>query len=179
MQIFRIATTAALSFCGVVAALAQGSNAPSTRMLANEVQHQLNLMTGYTVFDWIEAELKKDRSVVLRGEVTRPETKQEAEEQLREVEGLKGITNQIEVLPLSPDDDSIRIALYRTIFNYNGPLFRYAMMSTPPIHIIVKNGRATLKGIVLNEMDKQLAYTAARNVPGVLEVTNALKVEEG
>jgi osmotically-inducible protein OsmY len=145
-------------------------------MLAYQVQHQLNLMEGYTVFDWIEAELGSGGRIVLRGQVTEPQTKAEAEEQLEEVEGLTEIRNEIEVLPLSPADDSIRIALYRTIFNYNGPLFRYSLRSTPPIHIIVKNGRATLKGVVLNQMDKQLAYTAARNVPGVLEVTNALKV---
>jgi hyperosmotically inducible protein len=45
-----------------------------------------------------------------------------------------------------------------------------------PIHIIVNNGRVTLKGIVANDGDKQVAYTYARGVPNVFEVTNELEV---
>jgi osmotically-inducible protein OsmY len=68
--------------------------------------------------------------------------------------------------------------MYRAIFNYDSPLFRYATRAIPPIHIIVKNGRAALKGYVASEMDKQIAYTAARMVPGVFEVTNELMVDK-
>jgi len=75
-------------------------------------------------------------------------------------------------------DDQLRIALYRAIFNFNSPLFRYATQSVPPIHIIVKNGHATLKGVVMNQMDSQLAYMAAQGVPGVFEVKNELMIEQ-
>jgi osmotically-inducible protein OsmY len=47
----------------------------------------------------------------------------------------------------------------------------------PPIHIIVENGRATLKGVVATKSDSQLAYTAAREVPGLFEVRNELRIE--
>ena len=67
--------------------------------------------------------------------------------------------------------------MYREIFKYDSPLFRYATLAVPPIHIIVKNGRVTLKGFVASDADKQLAYTAARNVSGVFEVNNELKVD--
>ena len=48
----------------------------------------------------------------------------------------------------------------------------------PPIHIIVENSRVTLKGVVASQFDSQLAYTAARQVAGVFEVRNELKVDE-
>lgn len=40
--------------------------------------------------------------------------------------------------------------------------------------IIVKNGRATLKGVVDTKADSDLAYTA-RGVPGLVEVTNEVR----
>ena len=50
--------------------------------------------------------------------------------------------------------------------------------AVPPIHIIVKNGRLTLEGVVANQMDKQLAVTRATGLSGVFAVTNNLRVEE-
>jgi hyperosmotically inducible protein len=81
------------------------------------------------------------------------------------------------VLPLSPMDDQLRIAAYRALFRYDSPLFRYGTQSVPPIHIIMKNGHLTLRGVVANQMDSQLAETAARGVSGVFEVKNELQVE--
>jgi hypothetical protein len=80
------------------------------------------------------------------------------------------------VLPLSPEDDRLRVALYRTLYNWDSPLFRYATQSIPSIHIIVDRGRATLKGIVDSKADAQLAYIRARGVPGLFDVKNELVV---
>ena len=82
-----------------------------------------------------------------------------------------------QVLPLSSFDDQIRLATYRAIFKYNSPLFQYAIRAVPPIHIIVKNGQVTLKGVVASDMDRQLANMAARGVPGVFDVKNELTVD--
>src|SRR5436190_658132 len=82
-------------------------------------------------------------------------------------ESATRVANNIEVLPLSPMDEDLRRALFRAIYRYDSPLFRYATQSVPPIHIIVKNGRAALKGVVLSQADSQLAYMAAQSVPGV------------
>jgi osmotically-inducible protein OsmY len=46
-----------------------------------------------------------------------------------------------------------------------------------PIHIIVKNGRVTLLGVVDNEADKNVAGMKARGVPGSFEVENELVVQ--
>src|SRR5262249_2863496 len=129
-----------------------------TMMIADEIRHRLVMLPYYGVFDWLECEIQPDNSAVLRGQVTRPSTKSDAEAELRKIEGIPKITNQIEVLPISPNDDQIRLAVYRSIFKYEGPMFRYAIQAVPPIHIIVNNGRVTLKGTVDSYEDSQLAY---------------------
>ena len=145
--------------------------------ILDEIRKELLTLPWYDVFDWLEAELRGDGTVVLRGETVRPTLKKDAEARVQKVEGVQKVINEIEVLPLSPNDDQLRIALYRAIYKFDSPLFRYATQAVPPIHIIVKNGRVTLKGVIATEMDSQLAYTAARAVPGAFEVTNQLRVE--
>ena len=147
-------------------------------LTADEVRHRLVMMPYYGVFDWLEGEVLPNGTVVLRGQVTRPTTKSDAEARVRKIETVSNVKNDIEVLPPSPSDDAIRLAMYRAIFSYDGALFRYATRAVPPIHIVVNNGRAALKGYVASEMDKQIAYTKARGVPGVFEVKNELMVDK-
>ena len=45
------------------------------------------------------------------------------------------------------------------------------------IHIIVKNGNVTLRGIVSNESDSVIAGMQANLTPGVFSVDNDLSVE--
>lgn len=146
----------------------------SVTRLTKEVRHELLLLPYYGVFDWLAFEVNKNGEVTLHGEVTRPTLKSDAESVVKDVEGVTGVNNQIEVLPLSPNDDRLRIALYRAI--YSGPLFRYSVGAQNPIHIIVRNGRVTLKGIVDSEGDKNIANIRARGVSGTFEVTNELIV---
>jgi len=145
--------------------------------LKEEVRHQLVMLPYYSVFDWLQAEVKSDGSVTLMGEVVRPTLKDDAEARVKKLESATRVVNNIEVLPLSPMDDQLRVALYRRIYNFDSPLFRYATWSTPPIHVIVKNGHVTLKGVVANQGDSQLAFMAANQVPGVFEVKNELQIE--
>ncbi len=140
--------------------------------LKEEVRHQLAMLPYYSVFDWLQAEVKPDGSVTLMGQVVRPTLKDDAEARVKKLEAVTRIANNIEVEPLSPMDDQLRVALYRRIYNFDSPLFRYATWSTPPIHIIVKNGHVTLKGAVANQGDSQLAYMAANQVPGVSDAKN-------
>jgi osmotically-inducible protein OsmY len=160
----------------ISASPSKSSNGQMSMLISDEVRHQLLLLSNYGIFDWIECDINADRSATLRGQVTRPTLKSDAENALRKIEGIPNVNNQIEVLPISPADDQIRIAVYRSIFRYEGPLFRYATQSIPPIHIIVNNGRVTLKGVVATEADSQQAYTAANGVSGVFEVKNELRV---
>jgi hyperosmotically inducible protein len=129
------------------------------------------------LFDWLQFEVQPDGAVTLTGEVTRHTLKSDAENVVKKIEGVEKVVNQIEVLPLSPNDDRIRRAVYRAIFNFNSPLFRYATVAVPSIHIIVKNGNVTLKGVVASPADSNLANIKANGGSGVFSVKNELSVE--
>src|SRR5262245_45335793 len=146
--------------------------------LAEEVRHQLVTLPYYSVFDWLEANVAPNGNVTLTGDVVRPTTKSDAEARLKDLESVNGVINKIEVLPLSPTDDQLRIALYRAIFKFDSPLFRYGTAAVPSIHIIVANGHVRLKGVVASPEDGQLAYIAASGVSGIFEVKNELQVEK-
>lgn len=146
--------------------------------LAEEVRHQLVTLPYYSVFDWLEANVTANGDVTLTGDVVKPTTKSDAEARLKDLESVNRVVNKIEVLPLSPSDDQLRIALYRAIFKFDSPLFRYGTAAVPSIHIIVANGHVRLKGVVASAEDGQLAYIAASGVSGVFEVKNELQVEQ-
>ena len=145
--------------------------------LARDVRRELVTLPYYDVFDWLESEVRADGTAVLRGQVTRAATRSDAEARVKDIRGVARVVNEIEVLPVSPEDERLRFALYRAIYHFDSPLFRYATRVNPPIHVIVRNGRAVLKGVVANEGERDLAYAAARGVPGLFEVRNELRVE--
>jgi hyperosmotically inducible protein len=97
---------------------------------------------------------------------------------VKDIEGVEQVINNIEVLPVSPQDDRIRMAAFRSIYGQSS-LNRYALSAVPPIHIIVRNGNITLEGVVANEGDKNIANIQANQVPGAFGVTNNLRVEGG
>jgi hyperosmotically inducible protein len=142
--------------------------------LPDAVRHQLVMLPYYSVFD--DLQFSVDNGVVtLAGDVTRPVLKSDAANVVKNIAGVTSVVNNIKVLPLSPFDNRIRVATYRSVFGYAG-LYRYAMGANPSIHIIVDNGHVTLKGVVSNQGDKNIAYIRANGVPGVFSVTNDLVV---
>ena len=145
--------------------------------LVKEVRHQLLLLPYYSVFDNLLFKVEGDK-VTLLGQVVRPTLKSDAENAVKEIEGVASVNNQIEVLPVSPMDDGLRRAVYRTIYG-DTALSRYGMSALPSIHIIVKNGNVTLEGVVDSEGDKNLANLRASTVPNVFSVTNNLSVGSG
>jgi len=164
----------------VTPVLMQASTPNSTQpqtmsSLENAVRHQLVMLPYYNVFDDISFRVDANGNVLLLGEVSRPTLKSDAQNVVKRIEGVRSVSNQIEVLPLSPMDNRIRWAVARAIYGY-GPLQRYGLGAQPPIHIIVKNGNVALEGVVANEFDKNVANIRANGVFGVFSVTNDLKV---
>lgn len=144
--------------------------------IIREVRHELVMLPYYGVFDNLSYRVDGN-TVTLMGQVTRPTLKSSAENVVKDVEGVERVVNNIEVLPLSPQDDSLRIAAYRAIYGHTA-LNRYGLQAVPPIHIIVKNGNITLEGVVANEGDKNIAGIQARGVPGAFGVTNNLQLDK-
>ena len=145
--------------------------------MEREVRHQLVMLPYYGVFDNLAFRVD-GYNVTLLGQVSRLALRTDAERAVRRIEGVERVTNNIEVLPLSPNDDRLRVGLYRSIYGHS-VLNRYALGAHPPIHIIVKNGNVTLEGVVANRMDRNVAGIQANSVPGVFAVQNNLQVERG
>jgi len=163
------------ALAGDVPARSAAELSPQAR-LAKQVRHELVMLPFYSVFDSLEFAIDGSDTVVLSGQVVRPTLKSSAENVLRRVEGVGKVVNNIEVLPLSPFDDRLRLATYYAIYSRPG-LDRYALQAIPPIHIIVKNGNITLIGVVGSEFDKNVAGIVARGVPLAFSVENHLQVE--
>lgn len=169
------------------------TNEKAVMALARNVQRELIRLPQYGLFDNLRFGIK-GYTVYLRGVASRPTLKSDAERVVKALEGVEKVINEIEVLPLSPFDDDVRLSVYRAIYghpalarynpNRGTPLFpslaRRTMGITQdpppgfhPIHIIVKNGNVTLEGVVANTGDRTIAEIQA-NGSSAFSVTNNL-----
>jgi osmotically-inducible protein OsmY len=111
---------------------------------------------------------------VLTGKVTTPNKKEEIGKRVAKIDGIRTLSNEIDVLPVSDVDAKIRVIAAGRIYNH--PAFwRYAELPMPPIHIIVEHQRITLTGFVDSQGDRILA-TSLASFSGVLGVDNKLRV---
>jgi hyperosmotically inducible protein len=183
-QIQRILTGMAMSILMLslaeicMASIPKGTAAsPSGRQptdLQDKVRHSLLMLSTYGVFDELSFSIEGD-TVTLTGEVRRPIVKLDAEWAVRNIAGVAKVVNNIEILPLSSMDDSLREMTYRAIFSRPG-FEKYAIQAVTPIRIIVKNGNITLFGVVATQLDRTMAGMAARGVPFAFSVTNNLTI---
>ena len=152
------------------------TNPRMAERIVKEVRHELVMLPQLSVFDNLAYKVDGG-TVTLFGQVRNAILKDEAERAVKHIEGVERVDNQIEILPASFNDDRIRRQVARAIFN-QPRLFNYAIQSNPPIHIIVKNGRVDLEGMVRDQGDKDVAGITANGVPGVFAVQNNLQVEK-
>jgi hyperosmotically inducible protein len=196
---------AAAAWFGVLllfAGTALRAQAPAQSAI-EEIRKELLQLPYYGVFDFIAFGYAKG-TVTLVGYAYHPGLKVDAERAAKRAHGVDQVVNKLEELPPSVADDELRWKTYYAI--YRDPfLMRYAPgggmlwgyrlnpgrfhplgpgmfpgmepAGDYPIHIIVKNLRVTLLGVVDNESDKTLAFMKARQVPGSLDVKNELMVE--
>lgn len=165
----------ALGSSAFAAPLETGGQALSQEQMYKKVRKELVTLPYYGVWDNLAYKVEGS-TVTLYGQVVRPTTRTDAERRVKKIKGVERVVNNIEVLPLSSFDDSVRVQTYRTLVRTGG-LYRYMMGVNPSIHIIVNRGQLALEGVVSNKGDKQLAYIAARSVPGAFTVANNLRVE--
>ena len=147
----------------------------SQRTLEQKVFKEIIRLPYYGVFDNIAFQVKGD-TVYLTGKVVQPTTRKSAGRVVDRIQGVNSVVNDIEVLPLSGFDDSIRLRTLRTLQN-GGSFYRYFLGANPSVKIIVDGGNLTLEGLVANRGDKNLANILANGVFGVFSVTNNLIVE--
>lgn len=148
----------------------------SQRNLEQKVFKEIIRLPYYGVFDNIAFRVDGD-TVTLMGKVVQPVTRKSAERVVERLDGVNNVVNNIQVLPLSNFDDSIRLQTLRTLQTRGGSLYRYFLGANPSVKIIVDGGNITLEGFVANRGDRNLANILANGVSGVFSVTNNLVVE--
>ena len=144
--------------------------------IAKSIRKELLTMPFLTIFDNLSYRIDGD-TVHLYGQVIRPTLKSDAANRVARLEGIARVDNQIEILPLSPFDDRLRLAVARAVYGQSA-LNRYALGANPSIRIIVKNGNVTLEGVVNDTGARNIANIQANGVFGVFSVTNNLRVEK-
>jgi hyperosmotically inducible protein len=149
---------------------------PSTRSIEDKVFRQLIKLPYYGVFDNISYKVAPDNTVTLFGKVAVARNKKDAERAVKRIEGVREVVNRIEILPLSPSDDSIRRQTLRTLARTGG-LFRYFQGVNPSVKIIVAGGHVELEGYVANRGDFNTMNIVANGVSGVFSVKNNLIIE--
>ena len=174
----KISVASSVMACMALASAgwSQGVSSREAEHISKEVRHELVMLPYYGVFNDLAYRVDGN-TVTLFGAVTRPTLKNDAERSVKKIEGVASVTNNIEVLPLSPNDDQLRRAVFRAIYSQPG-LDLYGLRAVPTIHIIVKNGNVILRGAVANEGDKNRANIAANGVAGVFSVKNELMVDK-
>lgn len=179
MKIFRnflILSVAFLAFTSINVN-AQSSSVKNTRTVEQKVFKEILKLPYYGLFDHISYKVDGD-TVTLYGKVANARNKGDAESYVEDVAGVRNVVNNIEILPLSSFDNTIRRQIVREFANRGG-LYRYLSAVNPSVRIIVKNGHVELEGYVANRSDANLMNILANGTFGVFDVKNNLIVENG
>jgi BON domain len=158
----------------------------SSEETVRSVRKMLERLPYYGVFDFIVFSVERG-TVTLAGYAYEGNLKAAAEMATRRAVGVDEVANKI---------DRIRWATFYRLYT-DDFLSRYAPggvhevlrelrderhfpgmqpVGVYPIHVIVKNGRTMLLGVVDSAADRQLAEVRAREVTGVFDVENSLAV---
>jgi hyperosmotically inducible protein len=160
----------------VFAGMASAQDRPDRRdvRLADDIVHQVNTYSRFTIFDDVNARI--DQGVVtLSGKVTMPFKKNDIGKRIAGIDGVREVENKIDVLPVSQFDDQLRHRIARAIYGHPS-FWNYAAMANPPIHIIVENGRVTLTGVVNSNVERMLARSLATGF-GEFSVESELRTD--
>jgi len=141
----------------------------------NDVSKTVQRYSFFTIFDSVHASVV-DGVVTLDGKVTMPYKASDIAKRVANVEGVTEVVNHLEVLPVSLFDNQLRTRIARAIYS-NSSLSTYGLGPNPSIHIIVEGGHVTLDGVVMNNMDRQIARTVVGSFT-TFGVKNELKTDE-
>lgn len=189
-------TTRLVPFLLAALVAAGPAGAQTRNATADAVRDAILRLPYYGPFDAISVNVEKGR-VSLSGYAYALGLRQDAERAVRRVAGVDEVINTIEPLPPSQNDDELRWRVFYAIYT-NDFLSRYIPggglswghrdgfgrsmglglepLGNYPVHIIVRNGRVRLMGVLDTAADRTAADLAARGVPGSFAVDNEITV---
>lgn len=142
--------------------------------LGSAVVQSIRQCPQFTIFDDVDARVEGD-SVVLTGKVTAAAKRSEIEKHVSRVDGVRGLRNEITVMPTAQEDEELRRRVAKAIYG-NPSFWSYAAMASPPIHIIVEGGHVTLKGTVGSQVERNMARSLATGL-GERSLSSELRAE--
>lgn len=154
-----------------------GGKITTTQGIERKVFKKLIGLPYYGVFDHITFQIEGE-TVTLNGKVAEARNKKDAENAIENIAGIERVVNNIEILPVSPFDNSIRFRLLRSFARHGGGIFRYLQEPNPSVRLIVEGGHVTLEGYVATRGDYNLMNILANGVSDVFSVKNNLIVEK-
>ncbi len=143
--------------------------------IARDVAEKINSHVFYDMFDWVTVK-SIDGMVYLEGWVNETWYRDQFAQEAQEVAGVKGVIDNIEILPNSDFDDELRHQAARLIYN-DPKLENYSYDPQTPVHILVNNGTITLRGFVEDQSDKQWITNKPMVNTNAMEIENKLMVE--
>ncbi len=177
-----------------IAAPALAAAQPSEDARTNDdIRRALLRLPYYGVFDYLTYQYDKG-TVTLSGYAYRATVKSDAVKAVKRVSRVDQVVDQIELLPVSQNDDRIRWSTFYRIYGdaflsryapggalagsrFYGPRYPGAEpFGYYPIHVVVKRGKTMLLGVVDSESDRTAAGFRAREVPLTFGVENELLV---
>lgn len=108
--------------------------------------------------------------VTLEGNVDTLLERDDAEQSVRRLQGVRGVVNNIRVSPKKVRPEEVRTAIEDT-------LGRRAERAADKIQVDVAEGRVTLEGVVRNWAEKKAILGTVRHAPGVRSVTDKLRLQ--
>jgi hyperosmotically inducible periplasmic protein len=112
----------------------------------------------------------KDGAVTLTGEVAGSSHRSMAQDTVENLPGVRSVDNQLVVKPANEKADAL------VAFQVKATLLYHRSVSGTRTDVSVKGGVVTLTGTATSEAQKELTTEYARDVEGVKDVKNELKV---
>jgi osmotically-inducible protein OsmY len=144
--------------------------------LRKDVRAAVLRYPNLTVFDSVEFGVENG-VVVLRGSMEQPWRKDDIENVVTRIPGVREVVDEMAVQGLSTFDSSLRRQLYRQIYGSgNAILSSFADMAVPPVRIVVDKGKVTLTGYVNSNVERQVIGNIARGTLA-FDVDNRIQLD--
>lgn len=145
-----------------------GSAGHTDTEIARAVRHALEWGVGVPE-KYIRSTVSEGR-VTLEGDVSYWSERDAAEDAIRNLAGVRAVSNKIEVAPPKVLRNEVQTAIEEA-------LERQAEREARRVNIVVHDGRVTLSGIVHSWAEREAVIGAARGMVGVESVESSIDVE--